>query len=125
MEAIDLAKYIVAKCIYDTEKDKKKRLLYIDNLQLQNILYCVQMDFLKRGKRAFYEKFEVTAFGVMIPEVFYYYCGYGVMPITDSFEENWREIIQNKEDKKVINHIINEKRKLAPWEWADELKKTI
>lgn len=115
MEALDLAKYIVNKCIKDE--------CPISNLQLQKILYCIQIDFLKRGNRIFYADFEARAFGVMIPEVYYHYCGYGVMPITMSFDENWCEIIQNKEDKKAIDNIIEDKRQLSLFDWCDLIQK--
>lgn len=54
-KAMDLANYIVDKCIKDN--------VPITNLQLQRILYFVQKDFLKRGSPAFLDEIEAWEFG--------------------------------------------------------------
>ena len=54
-KAMDLANYIVGKCIKDN--------VPITNLQLQRILYFVQKDFLKRGSPAFSDYIEAWEFG--------------------------------------------------------------
>lgn len=54
-KAIDLANYIVDKCIKDNAP--------ITNLQLQRILYFVQKEFLKRGSPAFSDYIEAWEFG--------------------------------------------------------------
>ena len=73
MKAIELAQYIVNKCIYDGHP--------ITNMQLQNILFCIQKDYLQHGRIAFNDDFEAWTFGPCIPEVFYHYSGFGAMPI--------------------------------------------
>ena len=78
--ALDLSKYIVAKCIEDG--------LPISNLQLQKILYYIQKDFLKRDEMAFPDDIEAWQFGPVVPNVYYYYCGYG-----RGYTERDREII--------------------------------
>ena len=45
--ALDLSKYIVSKCIEDSHP--------IRNLQLQEILYYIQKDFLQRDEIAFFD----------------------------------------------------------------------
>ena len=62
---LELAKYIVAKCIKDE--------CPISNLQLQKILYYIQRDFLhKLDRPAFSENIEAWPFGSVVPDVYYY-----------------------------------------------------
>lgn len=92
--AIDLSKYIVSKCVSDNQP--------ISNLQLQKILYYIQKDYLKRNEKAFSDDIETWQFGSVIPNVYYYYCGFGVMPIVfsrDSFELDIK-------DKNIIDDIL-------------------
>lgn len=111
-KAIDLANYIVDKCIKDDTP--------ITNLQLQRILYFVQKDFLKRGYQAFSDDIEAWRCGPVVPNVYFYFCGFGAMPISIS-----RGSIPNlTSDKNVIDNIVEVKRSLAPWEVAKETHKT-
>ncbi len=102
--ALDLAKYIVYKCVNDNEP--------ISNLQLQKILYSIQKYYLQRsGEPFFADDIEAWQFGPVVPNVYYHYCGYGAMPISNatdvvSFDIN---ILKN------INIIVEEKRKVSPW----------
>ena len=110
-KAIDLANYIVDKCIKDDTP--------ITNLQLQRILYFVQKDFLKRGYQAFSDDIEAWRCGPVVPNVYFYFCGFGAMPISIS-----RGSIPNlTSDKNVIDNIVEAKRSLAPWEIAKETSK--
>ena len=102
-KAIDLANYIVEKCIKDDNP--------ITNLQLQKILYFIQKDFLKRGTRAFSDDIEAWKFGPVVPNVYFYFCGFGAMPISIS-----RDTVPNlTSDKNIIDNIVEAKRKLDPW----------
>lgn len=109
--AINLSKYIVSKCIEDGQP--------ISNLQLQKILYYIQKDFLNRDDLAFSDDIEAWQFGPVVPNVYYYYCGYGAMPIS-SVHENY-EI--NSKDKNVIDSIVEIKRSLDPWIMVAETHK--
>lgn len=110
-KAIDLANYIVDKCIKDDTP--------ITNLQLQRILYFVQKDFLKRGYQAFSDDIEAWEFGPVVPNVYFYFCGFGAMPISIS-----RDTVLNlTSDKNIIDKIVETKRSLAPWEAAKETHK--
>lgn len=109
--AIDLSKYIIFKCIKDDYP--------ISNLQLQNILFYIQKDFLNRGKIAFAEDIEAWPFGPAVPDVYYYFCGFGAMPISILNGE----YSVNAQDKEVIDNIIEEKRVLNPWESVAEIHK--
>ncbi|PHU39764.1 hypothetical protein CSX00_09375 [Pseudobutyrivibrio ruminis] len=108
--AIDLAKYIVTEC-YSKENP-------ISNLQLQKILYFVQRDFLLRDDIAFLESIEAWQFGPVVPVVYYHFCGYGAMPITDKYSVNISE-----EDKTYIDKIVDEKSTMNPWDLVAETHK--
>ena len=108
--AIDLAIYIINKCIDDKET--------INNLQLQAILYYIQKEYLQKYDRPiFYDVIEAWKFGPVVPNVFYKYCGFGATPISwelDKFNIEY-------EDKEIIDFIIESKRKLYPWQLFDKI----
>lgn len=110
-KAMDLANYIVDKCIEDNAP--------ITNLQLQRILYSVQKDFLKRGSPAFSDDIEAWEFGPVVPNVYFDFCGFGAMFISIS-----KGAVPNlTSDKNIIDNIIEAKRSLTPWEAAKETHK--
>lgn len=110
--ALDLANYIVDKCIKDGTP--------ITNLQLQRILYFVQKDFLKRGSQAFSDYIEAWRFGPVVPTVYFCFCGFGAMPILFIS----RDTVPNlSTDKNIIDNIVENKRSLTPWEIAKETSK--
>ena len=114
---LELAKYIVSKCI----KDKHG----ISNLQLQKILFSIQREFLQKCKvAAFPESMEAWPFGAVVPEVYYYFSGSGAMLIGVCDEPD-EAVIQSMppEDRKLIDSIIKSKRDLAVWDLADETNK--
>lgn len=110
-KAMDLANYIVDKCIKDN--------VPITNLQLQRILYFVQKDFLKRGSPAFSDYIEAWEFGPVVPNVYFCFCGFGAMPIFIS-----RDTVPNlSTDKNIIDNIVEAKRDLESWVTAKETNK--
>lgn len=111
-KALDLANYIVDKCIKDDAP--------ITNLQLQRILYFIQKDFLKRGAQAFSDYIEAWEFGPVVPNVYFCFCGFGAMPILFIS----RDTVPNlSTDKNIIDNIVENKRSLTPWEIAKETSK--
>lgn len=76
--ALDLAQYIIQR----TSDNQKP----VSNLVMQYMLYMCQHYFLCRdshhAKCAFPEAICVFNFGPAVPVVYYYYCGYGSMPIS-------------------------------------------
>ena len=111
-KAMDLANYIVDKCIKDN--------VPITNLQLQRILYFIQKDFLKRGSPAFSDYIEAWGFGPVVPNVYFCFCGFGAMPILFIS----RDTVPNlSTDKNIIDNIVENKRSLTPWEIAKETSK--
>ena len=113
--AVQLARYIVSKCIQDG--------CPISNLQLQKILYYVQKEFLKSGKPAFSDDLEAWQFGPVVPSVYYLFCGFGAMPIT-FFGNNESPIEIDPADRNVIDQIVEEKRQLPPWDLVEETHKS-
>lgn len=109
--ALDLSKYIVSKCIEDGHP--------ISNLQLQKILYYIQKDFLQRDEIAFSDNIEAWQFGPVVPNVYYYYCGYGAMPI--SITKEAFSILPS--DAPYIDKIVEHKRVLNPWDMVAETHK--
>ena len=110
-KAMELSTYIVSKCI--------KEDCPISNLQLQKVLYYIQKAFLDRGDRAFSDNIEAWQFGPVVPNVYDHYCGYGAMPI--SFSSIKYDVA--KEDKQLIDSIVESKRVLAPWDLVEETHK--
>lgn len=110
-DALDLAKYIVTKCVDDKQP--------ISNLQLQKILYYIQKEYLKHDRLAFSDEIEAWQFGPVVPDVYYYYCGFGSMKMIYScvnFEIS-------EENKKIVDPIVEEKRDLPPWVLVEETHK--
>lgn len=112
MKAIDLSRYIVSKCIIDNSP--------VNNIQLQGILYCIQRNFLKRDKKAFEDSFEAWQIGAVVPDVYRYFCGYGVTPI-QAVAELYN--MEDSADKLKIDKIIEKKRQLNSWDMMSEVKR--
>lgn len=108
--AIELSKYIVTKCANDK--------CPITNLQLQKILYYIQKDYLSRNEIAFEDLFEAWQFGPVIREVYYYFCGNGAMPIISKYDTKI-----DKNDRCHVDPIVEEKRKLDPWDLVEDTHK--
>lgn len=106
--AIDLSKYIITKCVLDG--------CPISNLQLQKILYYIQKEYIRNDKCAFPDNIEAWRFGPVVRNVYYFFCGYGAMPITMTYQN----CTICRDDELIINPIIEAKRKLDPWEMVEE-----
>lgn len=111
---LELAKYIVVKCV----KDKHP----ISNLQLQKILYYIQREFLQKlGKIAFPESIEAWQFGPVVSSVYYYFCGAGAMAITLCDDPAPSAMSKfSREERIIIDNIVEEKRELNPWDMVYE-----
>ena len=114
----NLSKYIISKCI----EDKKP----ISNLQLQRILYYIQLSFLKSRQLAFSDDFEAWGFGPCIPCIYYEYFTNGMCPITN-IKQSFRKrkipflVFDTEQDRTVIDSIVEAKRSLVPWTIAREI----
>ncbi len=110
MRALDIAKYIVAKCTIENEP--------IGNLQLQKILYYIQVAFLQqRGKECFSDDIEAWKFGPVVRSVYIEYCTYAAMPI---IEFNEPSLPFDASEMALIDSIIEKKRKSKPWKLVSD-----
>ena len=107
-DALELAKYIVAKCIRDG--------CPISNLQLQKTLYFIQRQFLRnKGHVAFYDEIQAWQFGPVVRNVYAYFCASGGMPIDLPLEFLNNKICWNNDDQSFVDNIIEKCRVLDPW----------
>lgn len=110
LSALDLSKYIITKCMNDRKP--------ISNLQLQKILYYIQVEFLqKRGIRAFSDEIEAWQFGPVVRAVYQQYCGAGSFPLRIKYED---VPMLSGDDKITIDRIIEEKRDKKPWDLVED-----
>ncbi|MCI5534676.1 MAG: DUF4065 domain-containing protein [Firmicutes bacterium] len=108
--AYEIAKYVVTKCTEDNSP--------ISNLQLQKILYFLQIEFLRnRGEQLFVDDFEAWQFGPVVPDVYYKFCGFGAMKIRMHYD---CEIDFDDNTKTIIDSIVEKKRILNPWDLVDD-----
>lgn len=105
--ALDIAKYIVKKCIDDNKP--------ISNLQLQKILYFIQVYYLtNKNTPLFDEDFEAWQFGPVIPVVYNRYSMYGAEKIKGIYAEE--KALEDIAEHEEFDEIINQKRELSPWD---------
>ena len=83
--AIDLARYIISKC--------SKEHCSISNLQLQKILYYIQVEWLSKNNEPLFNN-DICAwqFGPVVPDVYYLYNGYGASKILSQYDKNMIDI---------------------------------
>ena len=113
---LELAKYIVVKCINNEHP--------ISNLQLQKILFYVQREFLHSLNRpAFIESIEAWPFGPVVPDVYYYFCGAGAMRIGVCSTPDDTILSMSENERRIIDSIIESKRTLNPWDMVAETHK--
>lgn len=108
--ALELSKYIISKCNLDGNP--------ISNYHVQAILFILKEKFKEKDITIFYDEFEKRAFGYIIPNIYYYYCGYGVLPIM----ANYRIDIVDEENKIIIDRVIEEICQLDFLELAEKMK---
>lgn len=110
-EIRDIAKYIVTKCTDDGQ--------CITNIQLQHILYAISKRRLHNGKRIIDRKFEKKQWGYMLPDIYYYFCGHGAMPISMHYDVKIKDHdvkIKDRETRQIIDSVTTEERTKKPWE---------
>ncbi|WP_095298883.1 type II toxin-antitoxin system antitoxin SocA domain-containing protein [Helicobacter sp. 12S02232-10] len=107
MEALKVAKYIINKCI-ELEKP-------ISNLQLQKIMYFVQLDFLKETrKKLITDEFKAWQYGPVLEEVYYKYRIFGSNKMFLPEEDSQLDL--SDEEQSIINQTIEKSIKLPAWE---------
>lgn len=100
--AIEIARFIITYC---TTKETP-----VSNLQLQKILYFLQVAYVKRGFPLFREEIYAWQHGPVVPEVYYMFSGYGASKIQSIYTT---EIDQ--ETQSYIIPIIEHFRQINPW----------
>ena len=110
LSAVSLSKYIVSKCYQDD--------CPVTNIELQCLLYIIQRKFIACYMIAFFDDFEAWAFGAVVPNSYYRFCGFGAMPITNI---NYDINIEEKH-KRFLDLIIETYRKYKPLELIDEVR---
>jgi len=108
--ARDVANYIVKEC---SDHD-----LSITNLQLQKILYYIQVHFLQEEKRAlFSDDIEAWQFGPVVRDVYDQYSTFGSM---DLYEIEKPEVDLAEGERNVIMKIVKDKLKLRTWQLVEQ-----
>lgn len=103
--AVDIAKYVINKCI-DLGRP-------ISNLQLQKILYYIQGEYINKtnGKVLFNNKISAWQYGPVIPDVYDEFYGYSSSNINIKYSTD--ELCENI--KNIIDPVIEEKSKISAW----------
>lgn len=108
--ARDVANYIVKEC---SDHD-----LSITNLQLQKILYYIQVHFLQNENRAlFSDDIEAWQFGPVVRDVYDQYSTFGSM---DLYEIETPDVDLTEDEQRVIMDITRKKLKLRTWQLVEE-----
>lgn len=109
-KAESVANYIIAESLHKMHP--------VSNLQLQKILYYVQVHFLKKTKRPFFsDDIEAWQFGPVVPKIYYKYAGFGPAPIT---VVRRLDIDLDTREREDLDSIIKEKMMLSPWDMVED-----
>lgn len=93
--AVDVAKYIITYC-----SQKKKP---VSNLKLQKLLYYAWIDFYKEtGNALFFDDICAWQLGPVVPEVYYEFCTYAGIPITNEYN-----VCISPSDAAILDDIID------------------
>ena len=100
--AIEVAKFVISYC---TSMETP-----VSNLQLQKILYYLQVFFLRNGFPLFNEDFYAWQHGPVVPEVYYMFSGYGASKIQNLYSTEIDQATQA-----AMLPIIEQLRLIDPW----------
>lgn len=115
-DAMAIAKYVIDKCTHDG--------VPISNLQLQKILYFIQLNFLKiLDKIAFNNDIEAWQHGPVVPDVYSLYSGYGGTKIYMT-DENIRKMFNSNIEKEIVDKVTILCRSLDAWELVERTHKS-
>lgn len=100
LEALSVAMYIIDRC---TRLGKP-----ISNLQLQKILYYIQLNFYRHlNIQLIREEFEAWDYGPVIPKVYFYFKSYGATKICNLYESERELFSENQIQEQLINRVID------------------
>ena len=104
-KALEIAKYIIDKCTRENNP--------ISDLQLQKILYYIQVNFLRQyNAPAFSDAIITNKYGPVVETVYDEYKIYGAMPICLLFDHSKPKF--TSDEKKVVDWVIEKCRELNP-----------
>nr|WP_317354782.1 type II toxin-antitoxin system antitoxin SocA domain-containing protein [uncultured Agathobacter sp.] len=110
-KALEIAKYIIDKCTRENNP--------ISDLQLQKILYYIQVNFLRQyNAPAFSDAIITNKYGPVVETVYDEYKIYGAMPICLLFDHS--KLKFTSDEKKVVDWVIEKCRELNPWDTTVE-----
>ena len=109
--AVDISLYIIHKLAQNN--------IYITNMKLQLILYCIFKEFLKHGIIPFSDNFVATIYGPKIHSVYNEFCNFVSSPIY-LIKEPKDNISQEYKD--IINKVLDVKIKLDVYQLSQENK---
>lgn len=108
--ALQIAKYIIDFCTRCGNP--------ISNLQLQKILYYIQLNFYRNFQYlAFEDEIQAWSYGPVVPEVYHHFCSFGATRICSLYESE-RNIF-SREEENLVNRVINVCSSLEPWELVE------
>lgn len=100
--SVDIAKYVLRKCVLDGEP--------INAIHLQYIMYHLQAHFLQTERYALFdENFLARITGPVLDEIARRYCGYGTVNI---YEDDGPDVEPTNREQEVIDGIIEKERKV-------------
>lgn len=110
-KAMDIARYIVNKCVEDNRP--------VSNLQLQKILYYVQINFMRLlSEPAFDDEIEAWQYGPVVPEVYYEFADCGGTDIYRTYP-GVQNLFRNNNEKQIVDKVITLCLRLNPWELVE------
>ena len=113
--AVDVADYIVDRCAGLGRP--------VSNLQLQKILYYVQLNFLRRfDECAFWDDIQAWRHGPVVKEVYYKYNIFGRHAIVPRIMQSTEGLFSAR-DKNLIDNVADACIALDPWELVERSHK--
>lgn len=104
--AREIAHYIIDKCTRDGHP--------ISNLQLQKILYFVQIDHYRARKEfLFFDEFEAWQYGPVLPEVYDEYSFFGGTRVRKTYDD---VVALDAAEKRIVDKVVEDRRKQYPWD---------
>lgn len=104
--ALDVAKFVITFCTSIGNP--------ISNLQLQKILYFLQVHFAKQFERLYRDDLYAWQYGPVIPDIYYLFAGYGASEIASKYDINIRE-----QEQQEIIPIIKRLIQIDPWQLVE------
>lgn len=102
-DVIEVAKFVISYCMGKGTP--------VSNLQLQKILYYLQVYCRRNGVDLLRQDIYAWQHGPVVPEAYYRFSGYGASKIQNLYSTEIESQVQD-----MIQPVIEKLRKIAPWE---------